>query len=165
MITDWLTPSNIAFIPDPSNSNSPWNWTATNFPIVTTKNMRRISLHDIATTAVFSDALVLSGFKIPAYTTLLGMQIIVDARRNSRITDYIVQPFNGSAVYNNLANQDGSVPNEIIYGSPTELWGIPNTDTLTSNNFGIYLQVGPHPLYNGSDEAIVDRVAVKLYYQ
>ena len=165
MITDWLQPSHIAYTPDPSNSNSPWSWIASQFPVTTTKNMRRISLHDIATTAVFSDTLVLTGFKIPSYTALTGMQIAVDVRRNSRIADYVVQPFNGTTIYNNLATQDGSAPNHVIYGSPIELWGIPTENVLTSADFGVYLQLGPHPLYPGTDDAILDNLSIRLYYQ
>ena len=163
--TDWILPTQISFTPDPNNTNSPWTQLPSTFPVITTKNMRRISLHDIATTAVFSDTLILSGFNVPSYTTLIGMEIKVNVRRNSRITDYVVQPFLGSTIYENLATQDGSAANIVTYGGPAELWGIPSTDILTSNDFGIYLQVGPHPLYPGTDDAIVDGVSVRFHYQ
>ena len=170
MNTNWLTPRQINFTPDPNNTNTVWTDILKDsvnliFPIQTKKNVRRISLHDIATTTVLSDPLVLSGFSFPTYNTLVGMQIAVNVRRNSRVTDYVLQPFLGSTVYNNLATANGNAPNQLIYGSPTELWGMPNTINLSDSTFGIYYQVGPHPLYPGSDEAIIDRVQVQIFYQ
>ena len=169
MITNWLAPSSITFNTDPTNTNSVWTDTIHDvsqliFPVLTKKNMRRISLHDIATTFVLSDTLVLSGFEIPTYTTLLGMEIKVNVRRQSRVTDYVLQPFIGSTTYDNLAVADGNTPNETIYGSSTSLWGMDPTVDLKDPSFGIYYQVGPHPHYPSSDEAIIDNVLIRLHY-
>jgi hypothetical protein len=169
MITNWLTPSSITFNTDPNNTNSDWTDTIKDvsqliFPVLTKKNMRRISIHDVASTSVLSDTLVLSGFAIPAYTTLLGMEIKVNVRRQSRITDYVLQPFLGSTAFDNNATADGNTPNETIYGSSTSLWGISPAVNIASGTFGIYYQVGPHPQYPSSDEAIIDNVAIRLYY-
>jgi len=169
MNTNWLTPSNITFNTDPTNTNTVWTDTVHDnshliFPILTKKNVRRISLHDIATTSILSDTLVLSGFNFPAYTTLLGMEIKVNVRRQSRITDYVLQPFLGSTVFDNLATADGNSPNETIYGSSTSLWGMDPTINLNDSTFGIYYQVGPHPHYPSSDEAIIDKVSIRIYY-
>jgi hypothetical protein len=125
--------------------------------------MRRISIHDTAAVTIMSDTLVLSGFTIPTFTTLIGMQITVQVRRLGRVTDYVLQPVVSGTIYNNLATASGGLPDTMIYGSNTETWGI--TGNFTSANFSLYLQVGPHPQYPGNDEAIVDSVSIQLTYQ
>jgi hypothetical protein len=166
--TNWIYPTNINYNIDPTGVNTVWTDPynhASNliFPVITKKNMRRISIHDTAAVTVMSDTLVLSGFTIPVFTTLVGMKIMVQVRRLGRITDYVLQPVISGQTYNNLATASGGLPDMLIYGSATETWGI--TSTFTSANFSLYIQLGPHPQYPSNDEAIVDSVAIQLTYQ
>jgi len=166
--TNWLYPSIINYNVDPNGVNTVWSDPynhATNliFPVATKKNLRRISIHDTAAVTIMSDTLVLSGFTIPTFTTLVGMKIMVQVRRLGRITDYVLQPVVAGTIYNNLATGSGGLPDVLTYGSATETWGI--TGNFTSSNFSFYLQVGPHPQYPGNDEAIVDSVSIQITYQ
>ena len=170
MNTNWLSPSSITFIPDSTNTNSAWtDWRndAVNllFAIQTKKHLRKISIHDIATTIIFSDTLVLSRFNIPSYNTLLGIKVMLDIHRQARITDYVVQMhMNGVAYSTNLAVQEGGLSNITYYGSSTELWGIAPGTNIATDNFGLLVQLGPHPHYPGNDEAIVNNIKIQVYY-
>jgi hypothetical protein len=166
--TKWLYPSIIYYNVDPNEINTTWvdpynDVSSLIFPVSTKKNLRRISIHDTAAVTIMSDTLVLSGFTIPTFTTLIGMQVTVQIRRLGRITDYVLQPVVSGTIYNNLATGSGGLPDVLTYGSATETWGI--TGNFTSSNFSLYLQVGPHPQYPGNDEAIVDNISIQLTYQ
>jgi hypothetical protein len=166
--TNWLYPSIINYNIDPNGVNTIWvdtynDITNLQFPVATKKHLRRISIHDTAAVTIMSDTLVLSGFTIPTFTKLVGMEIMVQVRRLGRITDYVLQPVISDTTYNNLALGSGGLPNLLTYGSTTETWGI--TGNFTSSNFSIYFQLGPHPQYPGNDEAIVDNVAIRITYQ
>jgi hypothetical protein len=166
--TKWISPSTINYNVDPNGINTTWFDTDNDisnlrFPVATRKHLRRISIHDTAAVTIMADTLVLSGFTIPTFTTLLGMEITVQVRRLGRITDYVLQPVISGTTYNNLASGSGGLPNLLTYGSSTETWGI--TGNFTSSNFSIYFQLGPHPQYPGNDEAIVDDVVIRLTYQ
>jgi len=170
MNTNWLSPTSITYTTDPNHTNSDWtDWLSEqnnlSFPVLTKKNMRRIALHDTAQTVIFADTLVLKGFNIPAYTTLLGIQVSVTVRRQARITDYLVQMhLNGVPFTSNLATQDPNAPNTVVYGSSTELWGIPPGTNIADPNFGVLIQVGPHPTFPGNDEAVIDNVSLQVFY-
>jgi len=166
--TNWLYPSTINYNIDPNGVNTTWFDTDNDilnlrFPIATKKHLRRISIHDTAAVTIMSDTLVLSGFTIPTFTTLVGMEIMVQVRRLGRITDYVLQPVISGTTYDNLALGSGGLPNLLTYGSTTEIWGI--AGNFTSSNFSIYFQLGPHPQYPGNDVAIVDTVAIRLTYK
>lgn len=168
--TSWLSPGNIAYIPDPNTTNSDWtDWIkkTTNFifPVLTKHSMRRVAVHDLATTAIFADTLIMKGFAIPTYNVIHGIVVRVNVRRQSRITDYLVQMhLNGVPFASNLATQDPSAPNVTYYGSSTELWGTDPSVNFRDSNFGLLFQVGPHPYFPGADEAIIDDVAIQVYY-
>lgn len=109
--------------------------------------------------------LVFKDFNVPNYTTIQGIEVLVEIRRRGRISDYIVQLHNNeNEIGLNLAEPTMPRDDVSVYGSSTELWGNNSLPDLTDSNFGVLLQVGPHPLYPGKDPAIIDKVAIRITY-
>lgn len=168
MITDWLIPRAISYQDNPENvdwvDTTPLNNTL-KFPLKAKAELDHISIHDLAYIGHNGDMLVLKDFNIPEYTTIQGIEVMIDVRRRARISDYTVQLHNNeTAIGLNLAEPTIPRDNLSIYGSSTETWGITSFPDLTSPDFGVLLQVGPHPLYPGKDPAIIDRVAIRITY-
>lgn len=168
MITDWLIPSSI--IPDLVAENSDWEDlnpadNVLQFPLITKEDLNHIAVHDLAYTSKAGDILIFSGLAIPAYTTITGIEVMLDIRRRSRITDYVLQFYLGNdAVSDNMAEAEPSRPNQSVYGSNTYNWSIDPSVNLQDPNFNLRLQVGPHPQYPSKDPAIIDKVAVRITY-
>lgn len=168
MITDWLIPTTI--ISDLDAENADWEdlHPADNvlqFPLITKEDLNHIALHDLAYTSKSGDVLILSGFNIPSYTTINGIEVMLDIRRRGRITDYVLQFYVGNTpVGDNLATKDPARPNQSVYGSNTNTWNIDPSVNLQDPNLNLRLQVGPHPNYPSRDPAIIDKVSVRIYY-
>lgn len=163
----WLSPGTVNYSADPNGINTVWtdiykDTVNLSFPMMTKTNVKRISLHDLAATTIMSDTLIFSNFAIPTVTTLIGLTVHLHVRRLGRVTDYVIQPVISGTYYNNNATGTGGLPDETIYGSSTDNWGI--STGFNSSNFQLALQLGPHPQYPGSDEAIIDSLAIQLVY-
>jgi len=165
--TNWILPSTINYNVDPNGVNTTWTDPYKDtvnliFPIITNKNVRRISIHDTAAVTIMGDTVVFSNFAIPTVTTLIGLSVAISVRRLGRVTDYVVQPLINGTYYNNNATGSGGLPDSMIYGSATDTWGI--TTGFNSSTFQLCVQVGPHPQYPGNDKAIIDSVSIQLVY-
>lgn len=168
MITDWLIPTSI--IPDLVAENSDWEDlnpadNVLQFPLITKEDLNHVAMHDLAYTSKAGDVLIFSGINVPAYTSIQGIEVTLDIRRRSRITDYVLQFYLGNvAVSENMATQDASRPNQSTYGSSTTNWNIDPSVNLQDPTFNLRLQVGPHPSMPSRDPAIIDKVAVRITY-
>jgi len=100
----------------------------------------------------------------PNGSTLLGVEVQINAIRASRIQDYVVQlVLNGERVGDNLA--DPGLDNYKIYGSPTNLWNSPIQLVDTINvNFGVVIALRSNVLTPHTDTAYIDNVAMRITY-
>lgn len=168
MITAWLQPRSISY--QNSTENADWIDTtpgdgSLDFPLTTSTNVNHIAIQELAHVTKAGDILVFSDFDIPAYTTITKIEVLLEIRRRARITDYVLQLHNnGTAISRNLADLDPSRPNVSIYSGTTDVWELDPVVNIQDPNFGVLLQIGPHPNYPSSDPAIIDNVSLRLTY-
>ena len=167
--TQFLTPSTVTQVDtDPSIS-----WLYPNASIGKDESQYAISskpLHTISGLwqerfASITSQLWFTNFPFaPNGSTLLGIEVQINAIRGSRVQDYIVQlVLNGERIGDNLA--DPGVDNYKIYGAPNNLWNSPVQLIDTINvNFGVVIALRSNVLTPHTDTAYIDNVAMRITY-
>ena len=102
---------------------------------------------------------------------ITGLELNLNAQRNGRIVDEVIQltyqgvPYgNNNFVYKTDSEGHLTILTETTYGSPTDLWGEPLTPAILQDpSFGIILKFQSHPYYPHSCGMTVDSVSLTVY--
>lgn len=117
-------------------------------------------------------ALVCTDFQMSNLpSTISGIELTVNAQRNGRIVDEIIQlTFQGYGAGKNnfvyLTDSEGhlKIVNQTIYGNTTDLWDVEITpEMLQDPTFGVILKFQSHPYYPHRCGMLVESVLLTVY--
>jgi hypothetical protein len=117
-------------------------------------------------------ASVCTKFNIPLITTeILGISLTINAQRNGRIVDEIIQStYQGQLIgVNNFSYETDieghlKLTNKTTYGNETDLWGASITkEILNDPSFGVILKFQSHPFYPHQCGMFLDSVCLTVY--
>lgn len=162
--TRWYTPSGVTLI----NENQ-IDYTDGDSVLDTPTNLISVSpLYGLGTSAAESavseygsNSLLLNGFGISGPGSVVGIEVETNIVRLNRIRDLRVQLYFNGFIGRNLASESYDAVQR--YGSETDTWGISGSIPYTDSNFGVVLDLGPHPRYPSSTRPIVRTVQMRLY--
>ena len=114
-----------------------------------------------------------TGFNIPTYDRINGIQLRVIAQRQGRIVDETVQlTYNGGTIgKNNFVYRTDSeghlkLTNDTVYGSDSDLWEADLTPAVVSDlSFGVLLRFQSHPYYPHKQTMYLDSVFMEVFYE
>lgn len=122
-----------------------------------------------------TNPLDLTNFRFNVSGTIVGVELEVQAQRNSRILDdTIVLIHDGSVLGKNQRlslDQDEfehwpNHPNTVLYGGSTNTWGAQLTaQIINSNSFGVRLVYSSNLWQPHRDRMLLDSVRLKVYTQ
>jgi len=111
------------------------------------------------------------GFSIPSDQQIDGIEVRIEwhASLASSVEDEKVRLIiGGNESGNNNANyiNQGTTDSTIVYGSPTDKWGLSLTySDINSSNFGVAFQAGTmNAISTGTFVAYVDYITITVYY-
>ncbi len=108
-----------------------------------------------------SRSLVFRDFGITNPGTVTGIELELEITRLARVQDKTIQLWvNGSAQGRNLA--DLSAPDVKVYGSSTELWGVPGVN-VTDPGFGFLIDLQPHTQYPSNNTVYLRKLILRLH--
>lgn len=170
MTTPWAFPSNIS---QEAEVEQHVSWADNYFAVTTTdlvylsttKELLHISNTGVNNLKMKTYFLYLTGFSFLAMPDVIsGVEVEVNMKRGGRITDEIIQlRYNNAFLGENRA--DYKLDNEKIYGSPTDLWDIPNLDSAILNDpsFGVGLRFQSHPNWPHKEHPMIGYVRIRVW--
>lgn len=108
-----------------------------------------------------SNSLRFSDFGIVGLGNIRGVEVETNIVRLNRIRDLKVQLYFNGLIGRNLASASYDAVQR--YGAEDNNWGISDTVPYTNSEFGVVIDLGPHPNYPSSTRPIVRSVQLRLY--
>lgn len=117
------------------------------------------SASDTAVTGYGSNSLLFRDFDFSG-GPVAGIEVATNIVRLNRVRDRVVQLWNSGLVGVNRARD--IYDQKQTYGSASDLWGMNSLNTVDSN-FGVVLDLQPHPQYPSSTTVIIRSVSVRFW--
>lgn len=117
------------------------------------------SASDTAVTVYGSNSLLFRDFGFTGGPAV-GIEVATNIVRLNRVRDRVVQLWSGGVIGTNRASNN--YDQKQTYGGISDLWGMPSLNTVDSN-FGVVIDLQPHPQYPSSTTVIIRSVAVRFW--
>jgi hypothetical protein len=117
------------------------------------------SASDTAVNVYGSNSLLFRDFEF-AGGPVVGIEVETNIVRLNRVRDRVVQLWSNGIIGTNRAGNNYDQKQK--YGGASDLWGVPSLNNIDSN-FGVVIDLQPHPQYPSSTTVIIRSVSVRFW--